>query len=126
MRTALAALLALAPTAAHAAGASDIAAASKKVDGLLDAWRFGQADAALEALRKTAPNAPEVSYLDGYSKFMHGDYDGAAHALATAAHAPNATSSLIKIRRPSRCSQLSNCQPALLISLCRLSIRQRK
>ena len=76
---------------ARAAGAADILAASRKVDGLLDAWRFGQADAALEALRKTAPTAPEVSYLDGYSKFMHGDYDGAAHALATAAQAANAS-----------------------------------
>ena len=91
MRTALAALLMFAPAAAHAAGASDITAATRKVDGLLDSWRFGQADAALEALRKTAPNAPEVSYLDGYSKFMHGDYDGAAKALATAASAANAS-----------------------------------
>jgi tetratricopeptide (TPR) repeat protein len=87
----LAALLVLVPAAAPAAGSADILAASKKVDGLLDGWRFGQADAALEALRKTAPNAPEVSYLDGYSKFMHGDYDGAAHALATAAQAANAS-----------------------------------
>ena len=37
------------------------------------------------ALRKTAPNAPEVAYLDGYNSFMRGDYDGAARALATAA-----------------------------------------
>ena len=91
MRLLLVALLVLAPAAARAAGAADILAASRKVDGLLDAWHFGQADAALEALRKTAPTAPEVSYLDGYSKFMHGDYDGAAHALATAAQAANAS-----------------------------------
>src|SRR4029079_15421863 len=78
-------------TAAHAAGASDIAAQTKKVDGLLDAWHFGEAEAALGALRKAAPNAPEVSYLDGHSKFMRGDYEGAAHALATAAQAANAS-----------------------------------
>jgi len=76
---------------AHAAGGPDIAAATKKVDGLLDAWRFGEADAALAALRKAAPSAPEVQYLDGYSRFMHGDYDGAARALATAAQAPGAS-----------------------------------
>jgi tetratricopeptide (TPR) repeat protein len=76
---------------AHATSASEIAAATKKVDGLLDAWRFGEADAALEALRKIAPNAPEVGYLDGYNRFMRGDYDAAAHALATAAQVPNAS-----------------------------------
>ncbi|HEY5450755.1 MAG TPA: hypothetical protein VIQ54_18505, partial [Polyangia bacterium] len=94
MRRATAAIvlgLALASTTAHAAANTDITAATRKVDGLLDSWRFGQADAALEALRKTAPNAPEVSYLDGYSKFMHGDYDGAAKSLATAASAANAS-----------------------------------
>ena len=78
-------------TTAQAAGNADVTAATKKVDGLLDAWRFNEADAALMALRKTAPNFPEVIYLDGYSKFMHGDYDGAAKALATAAQAPNAS-----------------------------------
>jgi len=77
---------------AHAASASpDVAAATKKIDGLLDAWHFGQADVALEALRKAAPTAPEVTYLDGYNKFMRGDYDGAAHALSTAAQVANAS-----------------------------------
>jgi len=74
-----------------AASASDIAAATKKIDGLLDAWRFGEADTALEALRKAAPNAPEVAYLDGYNRFMRGEYDAAAQALATAAQAQNAS-----------------------------------
>jgi len=87
----LACALSLLPFGAHAAGGSDIAAATKKIDGLYDAWRFGEADAALESLRKAAPNAPEVSYLDGYSRFMHGDYEGAAQKLAIAAQAPNAS-----------------------------------
>jgi Flp pilus assembly protein TadD len=88
----LVALLALVSSTGQAAAApSEIVAATKKVDALLDAWHFAEADAALAALRKTAPNAPEVAYLDGYSRFMHGDYDGAAHALATAAQAPNAS-----------------------------------
>jgi Flp pilus assembly protein TadD len=87
----LAALLALVSATAQAAAPSEIVTATKKVDALLDAWHFGEADAALAALRKTAPNSPEVGYLDGYSRFMHGDYDGAAHALATAAQAPNAS-----------------------------------
>ena len=81
----IAALLVLASAPARAASPSDIVAATKKIDGLYDSWRFGEADAALAALRKSAPAAPEVSYLDGYSRFMHGDYDGAARALTGAA-----------------------------------------
>jgi Flp pilus assembly protein TadD len=91
MKIALAALLAVAAPGAHAAGISDVTAATKKIDALLDGWRFGEAEAALAVLRKAAPNAPEVAYLDGYSLFMRGDYDGAARALATAAQAPNAS-----------------------------------
>jgi len=75
----------------QAAGGPDILAATRKIDGLLDAWRFGEADAALTALRKNAPNAPEVTYLDGYNSFMRGDYDSAARALAIAAQTANAS-----------------------------------
>ena len=77
--------------AARAASATEIAVATKKVDGLLDAWRFGQAQAALEDLRKLAPNAPEVVYLDGYNRFMRGDYENAARALGQAAQAASAS-----------------------------------
>jgi Flp pilus assembly protein TadD len=79
------------PPTAQAAAPPDLLATTKKIDGLLDAWRFGEADRALEGLRKTAPAAPEVQYLDGYSRFMHGDYDGAARALGAAAQAPSAS-----------------------------------
>jgi tetratricopeptide (TPR) repeat protein len=84
-------LAALVPATARAAAPAELVATSKRIDALLDAWRFGEADAALAALRKTAPDAAEVSYLDGYSKFMHGDYDGAARALGAAAQAPSAS-----------------------------------
>ena len=86
-------LAAVFPVPAHAAGPpqSDITAATRKIDGLLDSWRFGEAQAALETLRKAAPGAPEVGYLDGYTKFMRGEYDGAAHELFAAAQMPNAS-----------------------------------
>ena len=97
-RTAIVPLLALASSAAHAAAPptasptpAEVTAMTKKVDSLYDAWRFGEGDDALATLRKLAPSAPEVSYLDGYSRFMHGDYDGAARALGIAAQAQNAS-----------------------------------
>jgi hypothetical protein len=65
------------------------------VDALLDAWRFREAEAALGTLKKNAPNAPETGYVDGYLKFLRGDYDAsvraltaAAEKLPAAAHAP--------------------------------------
>jgi tetratricopeptide (TPR) repeat protein len=64
-----------------------LSAAGQQVDALLDAWRFRDADAALAALQKTAPNAPETSYLEGFRKFLHGDYEGAVRILGAAAQA---------------------------------------
>jgi tetratricopeptide (TPR) repeat protein len=63
----------------------DFDAAAKHVDELLDTWQFKDAAAALAALESAAPNAPETSYLDGYHKFLTGDYDGAVKALSAAA-----------------------------------------
>jgi Flp pilus assembly protein TadD len=83
--------LVLTSSTADATSASEITAATRKIDGLLDAWRFGEADTELEALRKIAPNSPEVGYLDGYNRFMRGDYDAAARELAIAAQTPNAS-----------------------------------
>jgi hypothetical protein len=64
-----------------------MSAAAQQVDGLLDTWQFREADAAFAVLQKTAPNAPETSYLDGYRKFLHGDYEGAVRMLGAAAQA---------------------------------------
>jgi tetratricopeptide (TPR) repeat protein len=63
----------------------EIALRAHEIDGLYDAWRFGQADAALASLEKVAPAAPETAYLQGYQRFLRGDYDAAAKALGTAA-----------------------------------------
>ncbi len=68
-------------------GTSNLTAAVQQIDGMLDAWRFKDAATALAALESAAPNAPETAYLTGYQRFLTGDYDGAVHALATAAQA---------------------------------------
>ena len=64
---------------------AEISAAAHKVDTLLDNWRFGEASTALAALKKLAPNAPDTAYLDGYQRFVLGDYEGAVHSLDKAA-----------------------------------------
>lgn len=65
----------------------DLDAAAKRVDELLDTWQFKEAVPALAALKSAAPNAPETHYLDGYQKFLTGDYEGAVQALGAAAGA---------------------------------------
>jgi tetratricopeptide (TPR) repeat protein len=89
----LVALLAAGPARAAAAPneMSPLSPPAQKVDALLDGWRFHDADVALSALQKTAPNAPETGYLDGYRKFIHGDYEGAVRALTAAGQALPAT-----------------------------------
>ena len=96
MRRALAlpALLALTLAARPVAGGppparADAAAGARQVEALLDAWRFQDAAAALAALQRTAPDAPDTKYVDGYHKFLTGDYDGAVRALEAAAAAPS-------------------------------------
>jgi tetratricopeptide (TPR) repeat protein len=68
----------------------NVAAATAKahaVDALLDAWRFKEADAALAELKKMQPHAPDIPYLEGYQKFLLGDYAAAVTVLDAAAEA---------------------------------------
>ena len=89
------AIAALLSTAAHAHAAPppNVAAATSKahaVDTLLDTWRFREAETALGELKKMAPRAPEIPYLEGYQKFLLGDYAGAVVSLDAAIEAsPN-------------------------------------
>jgi tetratricopeptide (TPR) repeat protein len=64
-----------------------LAQRAREIDGLYDAWRFKDADAALAELRKSAPAAAETLGLEGYQKFLKGDYAGSVHALEAAAQA---------------------------------------
>jgi hypothetical protein len=75
-----------APPAGPAHG--DTHAAAREVDLLLDSWRFKEAATALAALQKAAPDAPETKFVDGYHRFLTGDYEGAVRALDAAATAP--------------------------------------
>jgi len=90
-RLIVAAVLTLAAAAvaapAHAAPPTTSGEA-KRIDALLDAWRFREAETALEALKKSTPvSSPEIAYLDGYDKFLRGDYAAAVQALTAAAQA---------------------------------------
>ncbi|MES1164645.1 MAG: hypothetical protein ABUR63_02715, partial [Verrucomicrobiota bacterium] len=95
-RAAAVASLAVALAAAPVVGAppaaapprSDAHAGAREVELLLDSWRFKEAAAALGALRRVAPEAPETKFADGYHKFLTGDYEGAVRALEAAAAAP--------------------------------------
>jgi tetratricopeptide (TPR) repeat protein len=76
--------------AADPAPAGNVAAWSHEIDAYYDAWRFAEADRGLAALEKAAPTAPQVPYLQGYQRFLRGDYDGAVRALTAATQAtPN-------------------------------------
>ena len=80
-------LLAGGPRAPAAAPAPDITEAAKRVNALLDAWQFREAASELKTLEIAAPNAPQTHFLEGYEKFLTGDYEGAVRALGAAADA---------------------------------------
>jgi tetratricopeptide (TPR) repeat protein len=94
MRLMLPALLALTLAAGPVAGGSpphaDAPAAARQIEALLDGWHFKEAAAALAALQRAAPEAPDTKYVDGYHKFLTGDYEGAVRALEAASSAPTA------------------------------------
>ena len=77
---------------------SDLGAVAKQVDELLDGWQFKEAAAALATLKSAAPGAPETSFLDGYQKFLTGDYDGAVHALSAASDAQPANGEIKSLK----------------------------
>ena len=80
-------VLGLGSDARSAGPPPDLGAAAQHVDQLLDTWQFKEAAAALAALKSAAPNAAATNSLDGYQKFLTGDYDGAVRALSAAAEA---------------------------------------
>ncbi len=54
------------------------------VEGLFDTWRFDEALAGLAILRAQAPSSLEVLYLEGYERFLAGDYPAAVVKLQLA------------------------------------------
>ncbi|HVU49624.1 MAG TPA: hypothetical protein VHL80_02995 [Polyangia bacterium] len=47
----------------------------------LDEWRFAEGRAGVADLERVAPDAPQTLYLEGYLRFLEGDYDGAVKKL---------------------------------------------
>lgn len=73
-----AAISAIAPAPARAgSGLGDYVKAAR----LLYAWRFEDAERAISALARTAPDAPETRYLQAELAFLRGDYERAARRL---------------------------------------------
>ena len=52
-----------------------------------DEWHFAEGRAQLAILAKSTPGSVEVSYLEGYARFLEGDYVGATSALGAASRA---------------------------------------
>jgi tetratricopeptide (TPR) repeat protein len=50
-----------------------------------DEWRFAEGRAKLAEIRAKKPDVAEVSYLEGYARFLEGDYAGAVAELEKAA-----------------------------------------
>jgi Flp pilus assembly protein TadD len=50
----------------------------------LDEWRFAEGRAAVADLARVAPDAASTLYVQGYERFLEGDYEGSEHELAKA------------------------------------------
>jgi tetratricopeptide (TPR) repeat protein len=71
---------------------SPVTEESRRIEELFDAWRFDEATAALTSLARTRGGSVEVLYLEGYERFLAGDYPAAVAKLKSAStQAPQAT-----------------------------------
>jgi tetratricopeptide (TPR) repeat protein len=55
-----------------------------RIEKLLDEWRFPEGEAALATLARTRGGTAEVLYLEGYTRFLAGDYPTAVVKLRAA------------------------------------------
>ena len=60
---------------------------AKMAEKLLDEWRFDEARPVVADMVRAAPEAPQTLYVQGYLRFLEGDYEGAVRNLNTAAEA---------------------------------------
>jgi tetratricopeptide (TPR) repeat protein len=75
--------------AARPPGATD---ESRRIEDLFDSWRFEEASAALSSQARSRPGSADVLYLEGYERFLSGDYPAAVAKLRSAGtQAPQAT-----------------------------------
>jgi tetratricopeptide (TPR) repeat protein len=75
-----------------AAAAQDVpairTAEGRGAERSLDEWRFREGRERLAALAAKTPGTSEVAYLEGYARFLEGDYVAAVSSLKAAAAAP--------------------------------------
>ena len=57
--------------------------AGREAEHSLDEWRFNEGRARLAELAGKSPGTTEVTYLEGYARFLEGDYAGASASLST-------------------------------------------
>jgi len=71
------------PAASPAARATpeEAAAIARVAEKRLDEWRFAEGRAGVTDLVRIAPDAPQTLYLEGYVRFLEGDYAGAVKKL---------------------------------------------
>ena len=55
-----------------------------RIEKLLDEWRFAEGEAALQTLARSRGGGAEVLYLQGYTRFLSGDYPAAVLKLRAA------------------------------------------
>ncbi|HEY4184747.1 MAG TPA: hypothetical protein VGP07_06735 [Polyangia bacterium] len=82
--------LAVRPASAQQGGAPPsgfLSAAGQQAERSLDEWRFADGRARIAELSVRSPPTTEAAYLDGYARFLEGDYTGAVTNLNLAAEA---------------------------------------
>ena len=79
-----------APAAASGGNAQAVIRASKlgqAAEQNLDEWRFAEARTQIDELATKIPDSSEVAYLEGYARFLEGNYPGAVAELQKAVKA---------------------------------------
>ncbi|HVR61183.1 MAG TPA: hypothetical protein VMU50_04750 [Polyangia bacterium] len=66
---------------------AQLALAGKRAEKLLDDWQFDLGRAAIADMVAQAPDSPHTLYVEGYLRFLEGDYDGAIRKLSAAVEA---------------------------------------
>jgi tetratricopeptide (TPR) repeat protein len=83
---------------AQRATPEETAATARVAERRLDEWRFTEGRAAVQDLVRVAPAASQTLYLEGYLRFLEGDYAGAVQKLEASLAAGPRDSSAVNAR----------------------------
>ncbi len=73
------------PALAHPSASGHAASdEGRQIESLMDEWRFTEGEKALGTLSRARPGDAEVLYLEGYARFVSGDYPAAVAKLNAA------------------------------------------